>query len=87
LLCRFLQLPITSSLFSPNVLLSTLFSNTLSPCSPSILETEIYTHTQPYAKVMYILILLFLAADKMMGGSELNSNMHYQNSIISLISS
>jgi hypothetical protein len=29
----FLQLPITSSLFDPNILLSTLFSNTLSLCS------------------------------------------------------
>jgi hypothetical protein len=31
----FLHLPITSSLFSPNILLSTLFSNTLSLC-PSL---------------------------------------------------
>jgi hypothetical protein len=30
LLCKFLQPPVTSSLFGPNILLSTLFSNTLS---------------------------------------------------------
>jgi hypothetical protein len=30
LLCNFLHSPITSSLFGPNILLSTLFSNTLS---------------------------------------------------------
>jgi hypothetical protein len=29
-LCRFLQPPLTSSLFGPNILLNTLFSNTLS---------------------------------------------------------
>jgi hypothetical protein len=32
-LCSFLQPPVTSSLFGPNILLSTLFSNTLSLCS------------------------------------------------------
>jgi hypothetical protein len=32
-ICSFLQRPITSSLFSPNILLSTLFSITLSLCS------------------------------------------------------
>jgi hypothetical protein len=32
-LCSFLQTPVTSSLFGPNILLSTLFSNTLSLCS------------------------------------------------------
>jgi hypothetical protein len=32
-LCNFLHSPVTSSLFGPNILLSTLFSNTLSLCS------------------------------------------------------
>ena len=32
-LCSFLQSPVTSSILSPNTLLSTLFSNTLSLCS------------------------------------------------------
>jgi hypothetical protein len=32
-LCSFLQLSVTSSLFGPNILLNTLFSNTLSLCS------------------------------------------------------
>jgi hypothetical protein len=31
-LCNFLHSPVTSSLFGPNILLSTLFSNTLSLC-------------------------------------------------------
>jgi hypothetical protein len=32
-LCSFLQPPVTSSLFGPNILLNTLFSNSLSLCS------------------------------------------------------
>jgi hypothetical protein len=32
-LCSFLQTRVISSLFGPNILLSTLFSNTLSLCS------------------------------------------------------
>jgi hypothetical protein len=31
-LCSFLHPPVTSSLFGPNILLNTLFSNTLSLC-------------------------------------------------------
>jgi hypothetical protein len=31
-LCSLLQSPVTSSLLGPNILLSTLFSNTLSLC-------------------------------------------------------
>jgi hypothetical protein len=38
-LCNFLYSPVTSSLFRPNILLSTLFSNTLSLCS-SLLVTD-----------------------------------------------
>jgi hypothetical protein len=36
LLCTFLHSPVTSSLFGPNILLSTLFSNTFSLCSSLI---------------------------------------------------
>jgi hypothetical protein len=32
-LCSFLLSPVTSSLFGPNILFSTLFSNTLGLCS------------------------------------------------------
>jgi hypothetical protein len=35
-LCNFLHSPVTSSLFGPNILLSTLFSNTLSLCSSNL---------------------------------------------------
>jgi hypothetical protein len=44
-LCIFLQPHVTSSLFGPNVLLSTLFSNTLNLCS-SLNVREEFSH--PY---------------------------------------
>jgi hypothetical protein len=34
----FLQPPVTSSLFCPNILLSTLFSNSLSLCVPPVMS-------------------------------------------------
>jgi hypothetical protein len=43
-LCGFLQPPVTSSLFGPNILLSTLFSNTLSLCSSLIIRDQ-FSHS------------------------------------------
>ena len=61
-LCSFLHLSVTSSLWGPNILLSTLFSNTLSLCSPLNLSDQV---SHPYKKkskivVLYILIFVFL---------------------------
>jgi hypothetical protein len=42
--------PIASSLLGPNILFSTLFSNTLSLCSPSVWETKFHTHTSDRTK-------------------------------------
>jgi hypothetical protein len=39
-LCSFLQSPVTSSHFGPNILLSTLFSNTLSPVRSNCLKNS-----------------------------------------------
>jgi hypothetical protein len=51
----FLQSPITSSLFSPNILCSTLFSNTLSLCSSLNVRDSSFTpiekHSQNYSFV------------------------------------
>jgi hypothetical protein len=40
-LCSFLQPPITSSLFDPNIHLNTLFSNTFSLCSSHNIRDQV----------------------------------------------
>jgi hypothetical protein len=40
-----------SSLFAPNILLSTLFSSILSLCSSLNIREKYHTHTQPQAKL------------------------------------
>jgi hypothetical protein len=60
-LCNFLHSHVTSSLFGPNIFLSTLFSNTLSLCF-SLNVTDQVSH--PYRTtdkiiVLYILIFTF----------------------------
>jgi hypothetical protein len=59
LICNFLQLPVTSSLLNPNILLNTLFSITLNLCSSLNVRGLV---SYPYRTtgaiiVMYILIL------------------------------
>jgi hypothetical protein len=61
-LYNFLYPPVTSSLFGPNILLNTLFSNTLSPCP--FLNVR-YQASHPYRTtvkiiILYILIFMFL---------------------------
>jgi len=60
LLCSFLQPLVTSSLFSPNILLSTLFSNMLRLCSLSVREQVSHPYkTTDKIMVLYILIFKF----------------------------
>jgi hypothetical protein len=48
-----LHSPVASSLLGPNILLSTLFSNTLSLCSSSVWETKFHTHTKQQVKLQF----------------------------------
>jgi hypothetical protein len=81
----FLLSPVTSSLFGPNILLSTTFSNDLSLCSSRNVRDQI---SHPYRKkvkiiVLYILIFLsFSIAEEKREGSGPNGK-NYQNSISS----
>ena len=61
-LCNFLHSPITPSLLGPNILLNTLFSNTLSLCSSLNVSDQV---SHPYKTtgkiiVLYIIIFKFL---------------------------
>ena len=53
-LCNFLHSPVTSSLLGPNILLSTLFSNTLSLRSSLIVRDQV---SHPYKSTGKIIIL------------------------------
>jgi hypothetical protein len=71
------------SLFGPNILLSTLFSNTLS-LSSSLNVRDQASH--PYRTtgkiiVLYILIFMFLNSRRKTKGSGLDGSKHYPNSI------
>jgi hypothetical protein len=54
-LCSFLRPPIISSRFGPNILLNTVFSNTLSLCSSSLNVTDQVSH--PYRTTGKIILL------------------------------
>jgi hypothetical protein len=58
-LCRFLQSPVTSYLLSPNILLSTLFSNTLDLCSSLNVRDQVL-HTYKTTGKITVLHIMFL---------------------------
>jgi hypothetical protein len=59
LLCSFLQHPVTSSLFGPNILLSILFSNTLRLCSFLNVRDQVSHSYKTIGKFIFRRILIF----------------------------
>jgi hypothetical protein len=84
-LCNFLHSPVTSSVFGPNILLRTLFSNTLSLCSS--LNVKYYV-SNPYkvsGRIMVLYILTFTFLDSIVEPIKMEKyNVHRQ--VISTIS-
>jgi hypothetical protein len=58
-LCSFLRPPIASSLFGPNIPLSTLFSNTLSICSSLNVRNQVSYPYKTVGKIIVLYILIF----------------------------
>jgi hypothetical protein len=54
LIMQFSRTPVTTSLFGPNILLNTPFSNTLSPCSSLSVRDQV---SHPYRTTGKIIIL------------------------------
>jgi hypothetical protein len=81
LIIQFSHPPTISSLYGPNILLGTPFSNAVSLCSSLIVRDQVSTHTKTTGKsiVLYILIFTFLDSRRETKGSGLNGNKHYPN--------
>jgi hypothetical protein len=58
-LCSFLHSPVTSSLFGPNILLSTLFSNTLSLHSSLNFKDQVLHPCRTIGEIIVLCILIF----------------------------
>ena len=82
-LCSFLHSPVTSSPLSPNILLSTLFSNTFSLRSSHNVGDQVSHPHKTTSKIIfhYILIFNFLIANRKTIDSAPNASKHSQTSI------
>jgi hypothetical protein len=60
---QFFHSPVTSSLFGPNILLSTLFSNTLSLCSSLNVRDKVSHPYRTTGKMIVLYILMFTFFD------------------------
>jgi hypothetical protein len=71
LLCNFLHSPVTSSLVGPNILLNTLFSNTLSLCSSLNVRDQVSHPYKTTSRIMVLYILTFNFLDNRREGKRL----------------
>ena len=62
-LCNLFHYPVTSSLLGPNILLNTLFSNTLSFLSPRSVDDQVSHPHKTTGKIIFLYILIFKILD------------------------
>jgi multisubunit Na+/H+ antiporter MnhE subunit len=86
LLCSLLHSPVTSSLLGPNILLSTVFSKTLSLHSSRNVSDQILHPHKTSGKIifLYILIFTFWIANWKTKYSALNDSKHSLTLVCSL---
>jgi hypothetical protein len=72
LLCNFLYSPVTSSLLGPNVLLSTLFSNTLSLCCSLNVRDQVSHPYKTTGRIVVLYTLTFTFLDRRREDRRLN---------------
>ena len=82
LLCNLFHFPVISSLLYQNIILSTLFCNTLSLCSSFSVKDQVSHPYETTGKiiVLYISILMFLNIKLKKKDSVPNSSKHYMTS-------
>jgi hypothetical protein len=84
-LCTFLQHPVTSALFVPDNLLSTLFSNTLSLYTSLNVRHQVFTPIQSHKQSYSFLYSNYneFRQQRKDKSSGMNGSQHYPNSISS----
>ena len=82
-MCSFLHSPVTSYLLGPNILLSSLYSNTLSLCSSLSVSHQVSHPNKTTSKIIVLCILLFIFLDSKLeeNDSALDDSKHYLTSI------
>ena len=77
-LCNLLHSPVTSSLLGPNILLNTMFSNTLSFLSSRNVNYQV---SHPYKTMGKIIVMIFKFLDTNLEDSAPNNSKHFPTSI------
>jgi hypothetical protein len=72
-LCNFLHYPVTSSLLGPNILLRTLFLNTLSPCASLKMRAQV---SHPYKTTGRMMVLCILRQYACLNRLPLSTRLH-----------
>jgi hypothetical protein len=84
-LCNFLHSPVTSSLIGPNILLRTLFSNTVSLCCSPNVRDQVSHPYKTTGRIMVLYILTFTFLDSRQEDKRLWTVLHHQEWLPSIL--